>query len=76
MDTLLKELGLTKIKSINQTQVGIVFFDVVITRLKEFGSPKIGLNVLMRETTKPKLMNLLTHLKTGELELQSGVYKK
>jgi hypothetical protein len=44
--------------------------------LKEFGPPKMGLNVLMGETTKPKLMNLLTHLKTGKPELKSGVYRK
>lgn len=76
MEKILKELGLTKKQSINQTQAGIDFFDTLVTRLKEFGPPKIGLNVLMGETTKPKLMNLLTHLKTGKLELKSGVYKK
>ena len=36
----------------------------------------MGLNVLMGETTKPKLMNLLSHLQSGELELKSGVFKK
>ena len=76
MDDTLKGVGLNKIKSINQTQAGIDFFDALVARLKEFGPPKMGLDVLMGETTKPKLMNLLTHLKTGELELQSGVYKK
>jgi len=76
MDTLLKNLGFTKEQSTDQTQAGIVFFDALVTRLKEFGPPKMGLNVLMGDTTKPKLMNLLTHLKTGNIELQSGVYKK
>ena len=76
MDELLKNFGLTKVQSTNQTQAGIDFFDALVARLKEFGPPKMGLNVLMGETTKPKLMNLLTHLKTGELELKSGVYKK
>ncbi|MDY8134273.1 class I SAM-dependent methyltransferase [Aquimarina sp. 2201CG5-10] len=76
MDRFLKELGLTKEQSTNQTQAGIDFFDTLVARLKEFGPPKMGLNVLMGETTKPKLMNLLTHLKRGELELKSGVYKK
>ncbi|WP_052158350.1 hypothetical protein [Lacinutrix jangbogonensis] len=54
----------------------LIFFDALVARLKEFGPPKMGLNVLMGETTKPKLMNLLGHLKTGELELRSGVYQK
>ena len=76
MNGFLEEFGLTKKQSTNQTQAGIDFFDVLVTKLKELGSPKMGLNVLMGETTKPKLMNLLSHLKSGELELKSGVYKK
>lgn len=76
MDGYLTELGLTKEQSTNQTQAGIDFFDALVAKLKEFGPPKIGLNVLMGDTTKPKLMNLLSHLKSGKLELKSGVYKK
>lgn len=76
MDALLTQFGLTKEQSNNQTQAGIDFFNALVAKLKEFGPPKMGLNVLMGETTKPKLMNLLNHLKTGELELKSGVYKK
>ena len=76
MENFLKQSGLTKKQSKDQTQAGIDFFNALVARLKEFGPPKIGLNVLMGETTKPKLMNLLTHLKSGELELKSGVYKK
>lgn len=76
MNAFFKEFGLTKEQSSNQTQAGIEFFDELIANLKELGPPKMGLNVLMGETTKPKLMNLLTHLKKGDLELISGVYKK
>ena len=76
MDSFLNELGFTNEQSANQTQAGIDFFDELVAKLKEFGPPKMGLNVLMGETTKPKLMNLLTHLKKGELELRSGVYKE
>ena len=76
MDNFLKQFGLTKKQSTDQTQAGIDFFNVLVAKLKEFGPPQMGLNVLMGETTKPKLMNLLTHLKNGELELKSGVYKK
>lgn len=76
MDSFLNEVGLTKEQSTNQTQAGIDFFDALVTRLKESGPPKMGPNVLMGDTTKPKLMNLLAHLKSGELELKSGVYKK
>ncbi len=75
MDNYLKELGLNKEQSTDQSRAGIDFFDALVTKLKKYGPPKMGLNVLMGETTKPKLMNLLTHLKNGELELNSGVYK-
>lgn len=76
MDHLLQDLGMIHQQTTDQTQAGIDFFDTLITRLKEFGPPKMGLNVLMGETTKPKLMNLLSHLKSEKLELKSGVYKK
>jgi ubiquinone/menaquinone biosynthesis C-methylase UbiE len=76
MDSFLTQFGLTKEQSNDQTQAGIDFFNALVAKLKEFGPPKMGLNVLMGETTKPKLMNLLGHLKSGELELKSGVYKK
>lgn len=76
MDGFLKAFGLTKVQSTNQTQAGIEFFDALVAKLNEFGPPKMGLNVLLGEMTKPILMNLLTHFKNGELELRSGVYKK
>jgi ubiquinone/menaquinone biosynthesis C-methylase UbiE len=76
MDEYLTQYGLTKEQSNDQTQAGVIFFNALVAKLKEFGPPKMGLNVLMGETTKPKLMNLLGHLKSGELELKSGVYKK
>jgi len=76
MDGFLKEFSFSMEQSKNQTQAGIDFFDALVAKLKESGPPKMGLNVLMGETTKPKLMNLLAHLKTGALELKSGVYKK
>jgi ubiquinone/menaquinone biosynthesis C-methylase UbiE len=76
MDEYLTQFGLTKEQSNDQTQAGVNFFNALVAKLKEFGPPKMGLNVLMGETTKPKLMNLLGHLKSGELELKSGVYKK
>ena len=76
MDNILEQFGLTKEQSTDQTQAGVDFFNVLVAKLKEFGPPKMGLNVLMGESTKPKLMNLLTHLQSGELELKSGVYRK
>ena len=76
MDNFLTKFGLTKEQSNDQTIYGIDFLDALFAKLKEFGPPKIGLNALMGETTKQKLVNVLGHLKSGELELKSGVYKK
>ena len=76
MEAILTSLGLTKVSSTNQTAAGIEFFEGLLAKIKEFGPPKIGLNVLMGETTKPKLVNLLEHLKSDALMLESGVYKK
>ena len=76
MDSILRTLGMKKVSSTNQTAAGIEFFEGLLARIKEFGPPKIGLNVLMGETTKPKLMNLLEHLKSDALMLESGVYRK
>ena len=56
--------------------LGDTYSEILFAKLKEFGPPKIGLNALMGETTKQKLVNVLGHLKSGELELKSGVYKK
>jgi len=76
MHRLLTELELTKVQCLNQTQAGIDYFDELMARINNLGPPKMGLNVLMGESTKTKLMNLLSYLKNGELELKSGVYKK
>lgn len=76
MDHILLSKGLILERETDQTPAGIEFFESLVARLKEHGPPKIGLNVLMGETTKPKLLNLLTHLKSGSLELRSGVFQK
>jgi ubiquinone/menaquinone biosynthesis C-methylase UbiE len=76
MGVVLEELGLKRISKTDQTAAGIAFFDALLTRLNEAGPPKIGLNVLMGESTKPKLLNLFRHLKKDILMLESGVYKK
>jgi ubiquinone/menaquinone biosynthesis C-methylase UbiE len=76
MENILEDLGLAKVQSTDQTLAGVNFFNALIGKLNEFGPPNMGLNVLMGESTKPKLKNLLAHLQSGELELNSGVYRK
>jgi ubiquinone/menaquinone biosynthesis C-methylase UbiE len=76
MDNILKENGLVKEQTTNQTQAGIDFFEKLVARVEKSGLPKMGLNVLMGEMAKPQIINLFKHLKSGELELISGVYRK
>lgn len=76
MEVILNQLGFSKIQSTNETENGIVFFEKLVEKIKEFGPPKLGLNVLMGDTTKNKIINLLNGLKEGKIILQSGVYKK
>jgi len=54
----------------------IGFFEYLLDRSKKEGAPIIGLNLLMRGSTLVKLTNLLSGLKDGALELQSGLFKK
>ncbi|WP_343485493.1 methyltransferase domain-containing protein [Allomuricauda sp. d1] len=75
MNEILNELGFKQLSTKNQTKAGTAFFEALVIRLKEFGPPKMGLNVLMGQSTKPKLLNLLGHLKSGALMLESGIYK-
>ncbi len=76
MHDILNELKLEKSTIIDQTKAGIDFFESLVAKLKAYGPPKMGLNVLMGDSTKHKLLNLLEHLKNGTLMLESGIYTK
>ncbi|UII22316.1 class I SAM-dependent methyltransferase [Fulvivirga ligni] len=76
MEVVLDHLNFRKIASKDQTGAGIEFFENLMNKLQASGPPKLGLNVLMGESTKPKLVNLLNHLKSGLLKLESGTYQK
>ena len=73
---ILEELGFSKMLTTDQTQAGVDFFTALLDKIKMAGPPKMGLNVLMGETTKSKLSNLLAHLQQNLLMLESGVYRK
>lgn len=76
MHRYLEALGLQKIASTDQTLAGIDFFEKMIMKIKTNGPPKLGLNLLMGETTFSKISNLLEDLKRGAVVLESGVYQK
>ncbi|UOB17860.1 class I SAM-dependent methyltransferase [Abyssalbus ytuae] len=76
IQTLLTQVGLQKVSSSDQTREGIIFFENLMNKLKTSDPPKIGLNILMGETTRQKLNNLLIHLKKDILTLEAAIYKK
>jgi len=76
MAKIMAELGFTLKSKTDQTEAGIEFFTTLLARIKAYGPPTLGLNVLMGESTKPKLTNLLEHFQKGVLLLESGVYQK
>ncbi len=73
---LLSGLGLQQIRTTDQTAKGIAFFNRLFERVRQQGSPKLGVNALMKGSAPQKLGNLLAALKDGRLQLQSGVYRK
>ena len=76
MSQIVEDLGLKPISKIDQTQAGIDFFTSLLEKIKEYGPPKVGLNLIMGDSTVSKLSNLLAHLQKGLLMLESGVYRK
>jgi ubiquinone/menaquinone biosynthesis C-methylase UbiE len=76
MESILKDLGFTRKQVTDQTFKGIEFFRNLLDKIKISGPPKIGLNVLLGNSTKEKLGNVLSGLAENKIELQSGVYMK
>ena len=73
---ILHDLNFAEIELKDQTIKGILFFEQFIARIEKSGPPKLGLNLLMGESTKTKIINLLDGLKKGKIMLQSGVYQR
>jgi SAM-dependent methyltransferase len=76
MESILGNLGFEKGETVDQSVMGMNFFNAVVEKVKKNGPPKMGLNVIMGSSTFSKLTNVLDGLKRKQLELQSGMYKK
>jgi len=76
MDSLLKDMGFTRLQTTDQTSSAFLFLKDLFKKIKMNGSPKIGLNVLMGDSTKVKLINILKGIEEKKIVLQSGIYKK
>ena len=73
---LLKKTGFKEIKTTDKTERSINFFRETFDRLVKEGPPKVGLNLLMKETAVEKLKNLLRNLTENKAAVQSGIYQK
>jgi SAM-dependent methyltransferase len=75
-DSILKSLGLTKIQTTDQTENAIAFFNGMFERNNRSNPQKLGLDILMGDSTLEKFGNLFKGLKENKIVLQSGVYRK
>ncbi len=75
MDTILRNLGFAKIQTTDQTENAIGFFAAMFERNNKIGHKRLGLDLLMGDTTQEKFGNLLKGLKENKIVLQSGIYR-
>jgi len=66
MDSLLKDMGFTRLQTTDQTSSAFLFLKDLFKKIKMNGSPKIGLNVLMGDSTKVKLIR--SFFKAGSIK--------
>jgi len=76
MENILKFLGFTKVETTDQTEKAIAFFADMFERNNKAGPKRLGLDLLMGDSTPEKFGNLLKGLKENKIVLQSGIYKK
>ena len=72
LHSILQNLGLKSEMLKDQTSAGIKFFEA----LKANAGQDKSMKPAMGDGLKDKLMNLLDHLKSGKLELESAVFQK
>lgn len=75
-NAMLEQLRLIKQQSTDQTESGIEILERMLNRMPKNTPSRLGLNVLMGESTNEKMRNLLNGLKEGVIHLESGVYRR
>jgi len=76
MENILKNLGLTKVQTTDQTEKALAFFTNMFERNTPNSSQIAGLDLIMGASTPEKFGNLLKGIKENKIVLQSGIYKK
>ena len=72
LEIIFNSLGFNSFSKKNQTNAGLNSIKQMLSNIKEFGPPKMGLNVLMGKDTKEKILNAFNHFDRGDLQLWSG----
>ncbi len=76
MDALLNDLGFVKLQTSDQTNKAKNSLINSFENIKKNGLSKLGLNLLMGNSTNKKLVNTLKAIEENKVELQSGIYRK
>ena len=76
LEKILSSIGFNSFSKRNQTDAGLASIKQMLSNIKEFGPPKMGLNVLMGKDTKQKILNAFNHFNQGDLQLWSGFAEK
>ena len=76
LEKILNSIGFNSFSKKNQTDAGLGSIKQMLSHIKEFGPPIMGLNVLMGKDTKQKILNAFNHFDQGDLQLWSGFVKK
>lgn len=73
---ILTGTGFTEIQKKDHTEITADFIKETFARLAKEGPPKLGLNLLMKETSVEKLKNILRNISDKKLAVQSGIFQK
>ncbi len=73
---MLASLGLKPLQVRDQTAAGVSFLRQLFDRIEREGVPTVGLHLLMGDSAREKLENLLRSMDEGALKLESGIFAK
>ncbi|HMS35207.1 MAG TPA: class I SAM-dependent methyltransferase [Ignavibacteria bacterium] len=73
---LLTETGFIEVQKKDQTENSANFIKEMFAKVAKEGAPKMGLNLLMKETSIEKLKNVLRNISENKMAVQNGIYQK
>jgi ubiquinone/menaquinone biosynthesis C-methylase UbiE len=73
---LLEQIGFKEISRKDQTENSANFIKEMFTKVAKEGPPKMGLNLLMKETSIEKLKNILRNITENKMAVQNGIFEK